>query len=562
MSYKNVFTFSNELVLSEATRVCINTWRLSNPDFDVKVYNLGKFIMEFENTSIIKTYQRIRDETSKIRYISLCLIEKYGGIWINNHVIMINSLSNVFECKNYEYLSEDDTMKIIYAKDKNDYFIGLLKTEFEIIVNTNSVSSNNPLFEISLKNALTKIGYSKTTETKQKSIKIDDVDLFKTKIDHTMDKIVFIESGKNDILDLINRKNDLTDTDKNICVPGSIMDKYIKPYYKKCVLIRTHNPSDTMIDRIVNIYEKCYDRHVIVSLHLSMKSYVVSKLDMNSNVRINEVSCCNEREIVSKMPEMVKNNCERFVSQGDRFYQLKVTHKGLLNDHDNIQNKNHNHIQNMIYSLRDNIRKILAIFTEGMHIYTDEDIKRIYGDSNIKSWGNFNIAWNHHNECMAHAVMNNGWRYFDRLWILEDDLEYTGDILEFMKLHDSYDFDLLGFDLCKENQLIGSFNQKFINEIFNKREKIKYKEFITCLSGKFLKELLRLISEGYNGHSEVTTPMLCKYLNMKYMDISKVYHSQQLEWILIGSNTMTSVKKLVAFYKKRNRKVFVHPCKY
>jgi len=83
-----------------------------------------------------------------------------------------------------------------------------------------------------------------------------------------------------------------------------------------------------------------------------------------------------------------------------------------------------------------------------------------------------------------------------------------------------------------------------------------------CLSGRFLKELTELCLKGYNGHSEVTTPTLCKYLGMKYLDIDKSYHSSQLYYRLNSATTDTKIMDLIKTYKQNKQNVLVHPCKF
>ena len=93
----------------------------------------------------------------------------------------------------------------------------------------------------------------------------------------------------------------------------------------------------------------------------------------------------------------------------------------------------------------------------------------------------------------------------------------------------------------------------------NRTSTLKCKEYIVSFSRKFINKLYPMILDGYNGHSEITAPMLCQMLKLKHLSIDKQFYSQIFSPYHSDQN---GAANYVNQLRLNHHSKLVHPCKF
>ena len=147
-------------------QLCIQTWRKYLPEYQIKVMDYKKskiFLGEKLFDSIICKNMSLPIQADAIR---VALLAKFGGIWMDTDIIIING-NFINNLKKYEIsMIGDDIIKIqnigfIYASYNSsilDYWLKMiiLKVKYfkKVITEKNSEDYNNPLKKIKIWNYL------------------------------------------------------------------------------------------------------------------------------------------------------------------------------------------------------------------------------------------------------------------------------------------------------------------------------------------------------------------------------------------------------------------------
>lgn len=209
------------------------------------------------------------------------------------------------------------------------------------------------------------------------------------------------------------------------------------------LIMRTYDPTARMIQRIKDMWKLSTNTKWILSIHLSRNSFL-----SEPNTGINNIDCDTDcyssfDELMINAPKFIKkrntcfvktnmeiNGATRTVSEETAFYRLKPNIIELVDTFNNIDN----------FSI---------------HFYTDMQITQRFGD--LPKCNGRSLAWNFHNECVALTLEDifgvtsteNTESVLPisddcKIWIFEDDVEYTGNIGDFLKINEAKNFDLLG----------------------------------------------------------------------------------------------------------------------
>jgi mannosyltransferase OCH1-like enzyme len=93
---KIIFSYWHTLIMPDFVRACISSWRKTNKDYDIRIYNEKRFLIEMKsdikNNRINKKYipknlssivldfdAQHHEQQYKADYVRLYLIKKYGG---------------------------------------------------------------------------------------------------------------------------------------------------------------------------------------------------------------------------------------------------------------------------------------------------------------------------------------------------------------------------------------------------------------------------------------------------------------------------------------------------
>lgn len=579
-----IHTYWHNKTLPNIIKACINSWKMTNPDFEIRIYDHHTFKKEFPN--IPHGYETLA-HCHKSDYVRLTVLEKYGGYWIDASVILTGSLSDFYRninrvngfsaqwgdtfLENWFIIAPPNDPLIKQWRNEyinaikmgfNEYRINYLSFIKGLPKDTRDIA-NNVVGQLPYltQHACYMRMHIKTNMSAKLLKSIDGP--FRYQHLHSWNTNNICNSMFNDryvhkdfispIIKLIRfERNKLIRKLKNgdNINNESVIGRYILPFYKKVVIIRTHDPTNAMVDRIIDTYDKSYDRNVIVSIHLSSNSFnKYPNTDIFGDDYNNKVIESSD-DLDKNLIDLVKNGVTKYVEYQGKFYP-KIPHSNKVQTRSSYRTLN---------IMKPNIERLIDIFdSENVHFYTDHNLYAKYGKFNLKRWNDNSVAWNHHNECIALTLIEKDMYNFDNVWVLEDDIHYTGNIIDFIHEHERMEFDLIGSRYHIQDSLIGTFSPKYVSSIW-RNHKQKYSEHIICMSGRFIREMFKLLEQGYNGHSEVTTPSYCHYLNMIYVNIDPKYIGKQYDWK--ENMPRNKIERLVQQDTRNGRKVFIHPCKF
>lgn len=134
MIEKQIFTFWHSHELPLLNKICIDSWQKTNPNFRIHIItneNLHEYVECFP-----KNYERLIIQ-HKSDYIRMYLLYYYGGVWLDNTILMLDKLENIFDFSihklqayrcyyNCNYLIENS---ILYSP-KHNGFMKLWLMEF------------------------------------------------------------------------------------------------------------------------------------------------------------------------------------------------------------------------------------------------------------------------------------------------------------------------------------------------------------------------------------------------------------------------------------------------
>lgn len=126
MSNIKIFTYWHDENLPLFNKYCIESWKKYNPKCEIIILNDNNLNEYINDNNIPKNFNYIIKQ-HKSDYIRTYMLFQYGGIWIDNTIILKDSLDNIFDFniknKLQLFTSNSCTFKSPYSKMyKNDYF--------------------------------------------------------------------------------------------------------------------------------------------------------------------------------------------------------------------------------------------------------------------------------------------------------------------------------------------------------------------------------------------------------------------------------------------------------
>jgi hypothetical protein len=438
---KIIFTYWHSTILPDFVRACIDTWRKNNSDFEIRIYNKAKFSREFPKIPIKYNELNYRHQAN---YIRLCLIEKYGGIWLDCTVILFGPLSKLFIDTDYvngfctpwsdiyfeNWCIIAPQNNILITKWKQEY-IGAIEMGFDKY-KKNYVAMVNNITDSSYRNELKKCFFNlprltayacykhacmkgalkeaimlKSSEgpyhfTLKRSYSEAANILFKSKYnekDLTMPIIKITHFHMPKILENL--------TNKNLTEKESIIGKYISPYYNNCIIVKTKCTSDDDITRIMSMHNECYDRRMIICICLSMNSFKI----------FNSTDCCgfdeksfnDKNDLMIGLPDLVLKNYIYFVEDKGKYLYKNILQKDL--NKGVFFNK-----ETKMYMLKNNVSMLMSLFGNNVCVYTEEAL-----NTNIH---NSDLLQNHDDKIKS--FISKKYNYsFDHMWVIESNVNYN-----------------------------------------------------------------------------------------------------------------------------------------
>lgn len=600
MARKLIFTYWHSEILPHFVRACINTWKKYNPDFEVRIYNQNKFEKEFlpipkkfsdlehchkadcVRLFLLEKYGGIWIDSTVIMvgplpifYHEIDDVHGFSVPWCdvslenwfiaapqNNHLIsawkkeFVRAIEMGFD--NYKIiikniidnLESDQSDKssthfsnILIGLRKVHRFLPYLTQHFTYLLvclisclnlqsnNKLDLQSNNKIFGAKLLKSID--GPYHYIYISKWNPELGTTQLFKNNYYIEKLSVPMIKLGKQERHNALTKIHNGFYADK-----GSIMDRLILPFYRNTVIIRTHDPSDEFIDKIIEMHTKYDEKCIVISLHLSISSYdVFDGMDCPNNSSDKDFRRFGSKEsFFTVLPDILKNYVGCFVEHNKKIYHKYTS----CND---IYDQMIKSSGTKLYVLKDRIQRLLSLF-EHVHIYTDETIEQTYGYT-IKNKDETNIT--HHlddsdfsniskfyrNECIE-LVIREYFKYLpNKLWVIDDETnennENENNNFDFIKKYDAFDYDFLARRFRTISETSFPMTQKyrlsdeFVKDILSNNSMIECQDTITCFSGRFLKNLLDMMENNKKyvglGHSKVTTPTMCKYFGMSYSEI-------------------------------------------
>ncbi|GAB5356130.1 hypothetical protein AAMO2058_000264600 [Amorphochlora amoebiformis] len=220
------------------------------------------------------------------------------------------------------------------------------------------------------------------------------------------------------------------------------------------------------------------------------------------------------------------------------------------------------------------LKQLKMEFGERVYAYSDEDIMELFPDLS-KSMKKFHVgrigmasyAYYLHDE----AILTTLKQYQQKkgvykgcgLWVIEDDLEYTGNWGDLFQMYsgradlvttywrDSYPL--------KEQFWAPYTSQRFRQRFVRNGLMVKHNEHIVYYSRKFLHRLFVELRNGAHAQSEMGTPSICSALGFTYAEIEEVsekYYSCKQRY------TRDTYSKYITDEKQAGGRFLVHPVKY
>jgi hypothetical protein len=283
---------------------------------------------------------------------------------------------------------------------------------------------------------------------------------------------------------------------------------------KRLFIIRTYNPTFRMIDYFKKIHtELSKDKDIlfIISVHISKNSFIELEKGVN---------------------------------------QVKLMNKYLPISHQFAGDK-------MV--LNKNIEKLLNTFWFNIHLYTTESSYQRFNhliefEKNVK----YCSAWLCHNPYIA-QVYEKYKKNYQYIWVMEDDVIYTGNILDFINEQDKENYDYLSSNLVDANSQ--RYNQwlakKYISK-YNTKLYSRSQEHIVSYSSRFMDHIINMVNQGIDGMSEVTTIHSCQNDGFK----SKFIDSKHIgKYWTYDKKVCTDLMNLFKHNFTIENKLY-HPCKW
>lgn len=338
------------------------------------------------------------------------------------------------------------------------------------------------------------------------------------------------------------------------------------------MLMRTHDPTTKMVQRIKYMQRSTKDTRWILSINLSINSFLT---EANTDIIGYDADYfASNDQMMKSLPNLLIDKKMCFVKT-NKGICVKNIQKPVKDDKSVSQGAT-------LFRLKPNIIELLDTFrvieNASIHLYIDKDIVQRFGD--LPRYANKPIAWNYHNECACLALESvfgnkdnknsNTCLAIDdasRIWMFEDDVEYTGDIQEFLRINEARDFDLLGarsYMEKKDNPLIVAASTAKFKQMVSSHEKIhKYGENVICMSGRYVKMMIPLLNQGFNAMSEVSTIQYCYDAGMKYLEFESKYCSRQYAWCAKKEfEKEGAIEQYIEQLKQEKKSMLVHPCKF
>mmetsp|Transcript_20812 Transcript_20812/g.29100 ORF Transcript_20812/g.29100 Transcript_20812/m.29100 type:complete len:380 (+) Transcript_20812:110-1249(+) len=296
--------------------------------------------------------------------------------------------------------------------------------------------------------------------------------------------------------------------------PGPVVIESMAPLKTKneMIMIRTYRPTDLMIQRMKKIIHDNPHREVVVAFN---------KPEYMDMVRDAEIAHRHGFELSQPRLKHIGNNETR----------IKLENAASQRD----------------------LERVKKTFGDRLIWYTNVEVENIFPA--LKDMVE-NTAMSYHDHCIYVALRK--WEKLHRrkwegsLWVLEDDVEYSGD---WSKLFDKYaalNVDLVasGFYRKGEPFMVRKhwdfqMSEKFRKKFFRKEEAwVFIFEHIVRYSPRFLKQVHSLLESGHHARSEIGTGTIAKRMNYLSMGLGA---DIQQPWFCTGhccdETCMASIEK-------------------
>lgn len=448
---KIFFTYWHTLILPEFIKACMNTWRIYNPDFEIIMYDDNKFKKEF--LDIPSQYDRLTHQ-HRANYVRFCLLEKYGGIWLDCSIILFGSLSESYCDINYVH-GFSGTMSHVYfenwfiAAPKNNVLISKWKQEYvkaldmgfdnykdyyikkidELDIDTiqrdelrkiNNLLPNLTAYACYKSVCLFEnVDEAKVLDAGQGpyhylcmkywiyDIAINTLFSSNYSIDELNSPIIKMTRFTRPlIMNRINQKCHIEN--------GSVIDRFIMPYYRKIIIIKMHSPTDAMIDKLIDLHKKYHDKHIIISLHLSVNDYKITNDRDCFGFDLKKYD--NKISFFSELPKLVScEGCICFVEYQNIYYCKKLSY-------DETKKNTTESFGRILCVLDNNILKIMSLF-EDVYIYTNESLVNNNNNKNIlenKDKILDEISIKNYDKSIDLAIMEKSKCEVEQIWIIDE----------------------------------------------------------------------------------------------------------------------------------------------
>lgn len=278
-----------------------------------------------------------------------------------------------------------------------------------------------------------------------------------------------------------------------------------------------------MVQRFKEMQKLCTYTKIILSLNLSINSF---ESEEDTDIWGHDAVCFSSMdELIESLPTLISDGKICFIKTAHGIYIKNL--KKIENGHKSKKEGA------TLFWLKSNSVDLVDTFTnidkKSIHLYTELNIIQRFG--NLQKYYDRPLAWCYHNECVCMALKQSDTLLSindaSKVWIFEDDLEYTGDIQDFLRVNEDRNFDLLGafshtvgIDYPFHVKLSTPKFKKMISHYKNVH---KFREHLICMSGRYVKMMISLLNEGLNAVNEVSTIQYCYDAGMRYLDIEEKY---------------------------------------
>lgn len=217
-------------------------------------------------------------------------------------------------------------------------------------------------------------------------------------------------------------------------------------------------------------------------------------------------------------------------------------------------------VTNISYISNSKIEQIVVSYND--ILYSFPNIMKLNG--NCSTFKSFNlISWISHSESIILFYKKIKMKY-KYIWIIEQDVGYTGNLYRFIKLYDNNNNDLITFNVGKKNNKWVWFycaTDKYIRRrmlFFNDSYGYANREYVQRWSDVYISKISSDLFSHYHSQSESSSIEAVFYHNLTYEEIPKKYIGSPL---CAGKSITQNKWKSILSNKSKSNKFF-HPLKF